>query len=83
MASQLTIEREETIFKKRRAKVGEQWFVRVSCNLFAPRIYGPFVAEQEAERFREGAEFELRKLLDCQLPHLSGESHLPHPRVEL
>lgn len=83
MASQLTIEREETIFKKRRGKLGEQWFVRVSCNLFEPRIFGPFLAEQEAEHFREGAEFELRKLLDCQLPHLSEEFQLSPPRVEL
>jgi len=83
MASQLTIEREETIFKKRRAKGGDQWFVRVSCNLFEPRIFGPFPAEQEAERFREGAEFELRKLMDCELSHLSAESKLPHPRIEL
>ncbi len=83
MASQLTAEREETIFKKRQAKVGDQWFVRVSCNLFEPRIFGPFLAEQDAERFREGAEFELRKLLDGQLPRLSGELKLPSPRVEL
>ena len=83
MASQMTIEREETIFKKRKPKIGEQGFVRISCNLFEPRIYGPFLAEQEAERFREGAEFELRKLLDYQLPILSGEYRLPHPRMEL
>lgn len=83
MASQLTIEREETIFKKRRPKVRDQWFVRISCNLFEPRIFGPFPAEHEAERFREGAEFELRKLMDCQLSHLSGELQLPPPRIEL
>ena len=83
MASPLTIEREETIFKKRRAKLGDQWFVRVSCNLFEPRIYGPFVAEQDAERFREGAEFELRKLLDGQLHTLSSDFLLSSPRVEL
>lgn len=83
MASHLTIEREETIFRKRRTKVGEQWFVRLSCNLFEPRIFGPFLAEQEAERFREGAEFEFRKLLDCQLSNLSGEFQLPPPRIEL
>lgn len=83
MASQVTIEREETVFKKRRPKIGDQWFVRVACNLFEPRIYGPFVGEHEAERFREGAEFELRKLLDCELPNLSGEFRLSPPRVEI
>ena len=83
MASQVTIEREETIFKKRRHKGTDQWFVRVACNFFQPRIYGPFPAEIDAERFREGAEFELRKLLDCQLPNISGDFHLSSPRVEI
>ena len=83
MASQATIEREAVVFKKRRAKGSEQWFVRVSCNMFQPRIYGPFLTEHEAERFREGAEFELRKLLDCHLSTLSGDIPLSPPRVEL
>ena len=72
-AGNLTTEREEMIFKNRGSKVGKQWFVRVSCNFFEPRIYGPFIAEEEAERFREGAEFELRKLLDGELQTLSSE----------
>ena len=81
MANNLTIEREKMIFKNQRGRVGEQWFVRVSCNFFGePRIYGPFVAEEAAERFREGAEFELRKLLDGQLQTLSGEFLLPSLR---
>ena len=83
MAGHLTIEREETVFKNQRSKVGGQWFVRVSCNFFEPRIYGPFIAEEEAERFREGAEFELRKLLDGQLTTLSSEFLLTSPRIEL
>ena len=83
MANQATIEREEIVFKKRRPKLGNQWFVRISCSLFEPRIYGPFLGEEEAERFREGAEFELRKLLDCQLSNLSGEFQLHTPRVEI
>ncbi len=83
MASQVTIEREGVVFRKRKSKSSEQWFVRVSCNLFQPRVYGPFIAEQDAEHFREGAEFELRKLLDCQLSTLSGDDHLSPPRVEL
>ena len=83
MASHLTIERKKTIFKNQGAKVGEQWFVRVSCNFFEPRIYGPFIAEEAAERFREGVEFELRKLLDGQLQTLSSEFLLPSPGIEL
>ena len=83
MAGHLTIERQETIFKNQGAKVGEQWFVRVSCNFFEPRIYGPFIAEEAAERFREGVEFELRKLLDGQLQTLSSEFLLPSSCIEL
>ncbi|MEC4674409.1 MAG: hypothetical protein VST68_09490 [Nitrospirota bacterium] len=77
MTMQAIVDPESTIFRKRRHKGMERWFVRVACNFLEPRVYGPFPAEQEAERFREGAEFELRKLLDCQLPHLSGDLHLP------
>ena len=76
MASQATLEQEAVVFSKRKSKSLEQWFVRVSCNLIQPRIYGPCVAEQDAERFREGAAFELRKLLDCQLPMLFGDRPL-------
>ena len=83
MASHATLEREAVVFSKRKSKNREQWFVRISCNLFQARIYGPFVAEQDAERFREGAAFELRKLLDCQLPTLSGNDHLHSPQLEL
>ena len=36
----------------------------------------PFPSQSEAKRFREGAEFELRKLLDFQLPILSGGPRL-------
>ena len=72
MAAQLSLDREVVIFKKGR----QQWFVRVTCNFLEPRVYGPFPAQSEAERFREGAEFELRKLLDFQLPSLSGGSRL-------
>ncbi len=71
MTSQATIEHKETmVFAQRRTKGDAQWFVRVTCNFLEPRVYGPFPDEHEAERFREGAEFELRKLLDCQLPIL-------------
>ena len=83
MASQaVVVDQGSTIFRKRRHKGMERWFVRVECNFLEPRVYGPFPAEHEAERFREGAEFELRKLLDCELPHLSGEFHFPGLRMK-
>lgn len=77
MATQISIGQEATIFTKGGRKGGQQWFVRVSCNFLEPRIYGPFPAERDAERFREGAEFELRKLLDYELRALSGDFRLP------
>ncbi len=73
MASRGTIEQEVAIFQKHQYEGQVRWFVRVSCNFLEPRVYGPFPDEHEAERFRDGAEFELRKLLDCQLPSLSGD----------
>ena len=82
MTSQATVDQGSTIFRKRRHNGMERWFVRVACNFLEPRVYGPFPAEHEAERFREGAEFELRKLLDCQLPHLSGDLHLPDFKIK-
>ena len=85
MASQgqSTIEQEVVIFKKHRHRGQARWFVRVACNILEPRVYGPFPDEHEAERFRDGTEFELRKLLDCQLPILSGESHSSVLRIGL
>lgn len=77
MASQGTIEQEVAIFKQDQHRGQARWFVRVACNFLEPRVYGPFPDEHEAERFRDGAEFELRKLLDCQLPSLSGDCHFP------
>ena len=72
-----TIEREVAIFKKHQRQGETRWFVRVSCNFLEPRVYGPFPDKHEAERFREGTEFELRKLLDCELPNLSGDCPIP------
>ena len=80
MTAHVSAEQEVAIFKKGQRKRDEQWFVRVTCNFFEPRIYGPFPTQQEAVRFREGAEFELRKLLDFQLPVLSGNYSLGPPR---
>jgi len=76
MATQAGISQKSTLFKKWQKKGFEEWFVRVTCNVLGSRVYGPFPAEQDAGRFREGAEFELRKLLDFQLPILSGSSCL-------
>ncbi|MGB0910642.1 MAG: hypothetical protein ACPGYT_09785 [Nitrospirales bacterium] len=76
MTTQAEAAQKSTIFKKGRKKGDEQWFVRVTCNVLGARIYGPFPTDIDAERFREGAEFELRKLLDFQLPILSGSSSL-------
>lgn len=73
MASRGTIEREVSIFKQHQHEGQTGWFVRVSCNFLEPRVYGPFPDEHEAEQFRGGAEFELRKLLDYELPCLSGD----------
>lgn len=77
MATQISMAQQSTIFKKGRKNGLQEWFVRVTCNVLGSRVYGPFPAEQDAERFREGAEFELRKLLDFQLPILSGSASLP------
>ena len=76
MATHAGVAQKSNIFKKIRKKGDEQWFVRVTCNVLGSRVYGPFPAEQDAKRFREGAEFELRKLLDFQLPILSGSTSL-------
>ncbi|RMH05983.1 MAG: hypothetical protein D6704_08410 [Nitrospirae bacterium] len=73
MARGHATERLGTIFKTRQTHGEERWFVRVTCNVLGSRIYGPFAAQHEASRFRQGAEFELRKLLDCELPHLSTQ----------
>ena len=77
MASRATIEQEVAIFQKHQQEGQTDWFVRVSCSFLEPRVYGPFSDEHEAERFRGGAEFELRKLLDCELPDLSAACHFP------
>ena len=80
MATQAQVEQKTKIFKQRRQRGVVEWFVRVTCNFLDPRVYGPFPTEEEAERFRDGAEFELRKLLDCELPSRSGAIHLTIPK---
>ena len=65
-------DQEVTLFKKGRKKSEERWFVQMTCNLLGPRVYGPFPTEEDAKLFQEGAEFELRKLLDFELRIRSG-----------
>lgn len=77
MATQFKETSKGAVLKKRRVKGEERWFVRVTCNFFGPREYGPFPAEEDAERFRDGAEFELRKLLDQELPTRSVDFRPP------
>ncbi len=76
MTSQATRHGATMVFTQRRTKGKARWFVQIACNFLEPRVYGPFPDADEAERFREGAEFELRKLLDCQLPAFSSDAHV-------
>lgn len=80
MPTQSKSETEIAVYKKGRKKGFEQWFVEVSCNVLPPRTYGPFPTKDEALRFREGAEFELRKLLDFELRIRSGSYGLGVPQ---
>ncbi len=75
MALHTKANQEVTIFKRGRKKSEERWFVRMTCNLLEPRIYGPFPTEKDAKIFQDGAEFELRKLLDFELRIRSGLSY--------
>ncbi len=80
MPTQSKTEHEVAIFKKGRKKGFDQWFVEVTCNVLSVRTYGPFPSKEEAIRFREGAEFELRKLLDFELRIRSGGYGLGVPQ---
>lgn len=75
MALRTNAGQEVTIFKKGRKKSEERWFLQMTCNLLEPRIYGPFPTEEDAKLFQDGAEFELRKLLDFELRIRSGLSY--------
>ena len=80
MATHAKTEHTIAIYQKGRKKGGEHWFVDVSCNVLMTRTYGPFPGQEEAHRFLDGAEFELRKLLDFELRLRSGRYHLGIPR---
>lgn len=72
MPTRIHADQEVTLFKKGRKKSEERWFVQMTCNLLEPRVYGPFPTEEDAKLFQQGAEFELRKLLDFDLRIRSG-----------
>ena len=72
MTTSAGTEQQVTIFKKGRKKSDEQWYVQMTSNFLEPRIYGPFTTKADARHFQEGAEFELRKLLDFELRIRSG-----------
>jgi len=67
------------IYRKDRKKGMDHWFVDVTCNVLLTRTFGPFPSKAEALFFLEGAELELRKLLDFELRLKSGRYHLGIP----
>ena len=87
MTTHINVEREETIFKKRLSRGQARTLVRQSVVQLPQTedlrsISRGRRCREDAERFREGAEFELRKLLDCELPELSsGEFRVPQPNI--
>ena len=80
MATQTKTQHEVAIYQKGRKKGLDHWFVDVSCNVLLTRTYGPFPSKEEALRFLDGAEFELRKLLDFELRIKSGRYSLGIPQ---
>ena len=82
MTTQTATDHDIALYKKGRKKGFDQWYVKVSCNVLSARTYGPFPSKDEALHFREGAEFELRKLLDFQLRIRSGGYGIGIPQRE-
>ena len=80
MATPTKTNHEIAIYQKGRKKGLEHWFVDVTCNVLLTRTYGPFPSKDEALCFLEGAELELRKLLDFELRLKSGPYHLGIPQ---
>lgn len=80
MATQTKTETNIAIYQKGRGKGLEHWFVDVSCNVLLTRTYGPFPSKEEGLRFLDGAELELRKLLDFELRLRSGRYNLGIPQ---
>ncbi|MDH5427851.1 MAG: hypothetical protein OEZ57_12360 [Nitrospirota bacterium] len=79
MATQVKHDHDIAIYQKGRKKGLDHWFVDVTCNVLLTRTYGPFPSKEEALRFLEGAELELRKLLDFELRLKSGRYSLGIP----
>ena len=73
-------EHDIAIYRKGRKQGLEHWFVDVSCNVLLTRTYGPFPTREEALHFLDGAELELRKLLDFELRLRSGRYNLGIPQ---
>jgi hypothetical protein len=73
-------EHDVAIYRKGRKKGFDHWFVDVSCNVLLTRTYGPFPSREEALGFLDGAELELRKLLDFELRLKSGRYSLGIPQ---
>lgn len=80
MTTRSKTEQDIAIYRKGRNKGLEYWFVDVSCNVLLTRTYGPFPSREEALRFLESAELELRKLLDFELRLKSGRYELGIPQ---
>ena len=80
MATQAKTEHDIAIYRKGRKKGMDHWFVDVFCNVLLTRTYGPFPSQEEAHRFLESAELELRKLLDFELRLKSGRYDLGIPQ---
>ena len=80
IATQAKTEHDIAIYQKGRKKGFEHWFVDVSCNVLLKRTYGPFPSREEALQFLDGAELELRKLLDFELRLRSGRYNLGIPQ---
>ncbi len=79
MATHAKTEQDIAIYQKGHTKGFEHWFVDVSCNVLVTRTYGPFPGKDEALRFLDSAELELRKLLDFELRLRSGRYSLGIP----
>lgn len=80
MATQAKTQHDIAIYQKGREQSLVHWLVDVSCNVLLTRTYGPFPRRDEALRFLDGAELELRKLLDFELRLRSGRYNLGIPQ---
>ena len=80
MTTQAKTEHGIALYQKGRKKGFEHWFVDgiLQCPLDAN--YGPFPSREEALQFLDGAELELRKLLDFELRLRSGRYNLGIPQ---